>query len=366
MRVGDIPKSITAEDLIRRFRLLEQDVVAIKSLNNGLTKVENELNNYVDKITRDIESLQDQVDGNITTWFYNGVPTLNNLPASEWTKDADKNNHLGDLYYDSNTGYAYRFALTNNVYSWEKLTDSDVTQALAIANAAQDTADSKRRVFVTEPVPPYDVGDVWIKDDQDLYRCRASRNAGSYSSSDWIIATKYTDDTYALSVKAVLDDFKTEVQTNYVTSTTLETTESSINANVTSKLDKYATTDDVTSQISSVTSRLTSSEAKITTINETLENGVSKVKTENDYTFNKDGLDITSSNTNIHNTLNENGMTIRDKNETLLFAGYDEDTKESLVLARNIKVEKYLTSPYERKEAYNNPDHGWGSGAFDI
>ena len=132
------------------------------------------------------------------------------------------------------------------------------------------------------------------------------------------------------------------------------------------KLSDYATTESVTSQISTVNDTITANSRQISVINETLENGVTKVKTENDYTFNKNGLDITSSNTNIHNTLNENGMTIRDKDETLLFAGYDEDTKESLVLARNIRIEKYLTSPYERKEAYNNPEHGWGSGAFDI
>ena len=30
----------------------------------------------------------------IETWFYNGVPTLDNHPANEWTSQVAKINHL--------------------------------------------------------------------------------------------------------------------------------------------------------------------------------------------------------------------------------------------------------------------------------
>lgn len=198
----DINKLRTPEDLERKYDL--KSIFSLKEnyelQKNGLNKVENELNNFVIATGKNLKELQDQVDGNITTWFYSGVPTASNEPASTWITDTEKNNHLGDLYYDKDTGYAYRYSLDNATYSWIKITDNDVTQALAIANSAKDTADSKRRVFVVQPTTPYDVGDLWIKD-EELYRCQTTKaSSETFEENDWIIATKYTDDTKANQV----------------------------------------------------------------------------------------------------------------------------------------------------------------------
>ena len=140
----------TAQDLERKY-----DFSSIGELKknfelqkDSLTKVENELNDFVKATTKNLEDIQSQVDGNITTWFSSGIPTLENYPTSEWETDDDKNNHLGDLYYDKDTGYAYRFSLENNIYNWLKITDTDVTEALALANAAQDTADKKDKYLL--------------------------------------------------------------------------------------------------------------------------------------------------------------------------------------------------------------------------
>ena len=198
----DLNRLRTPEDLERKYDL--KSILNLKEnyelQKNGLNKVENELNNFVIATGKNLKELQDQVDGNITTWFYSGVPTDVNEPASTWTTDTEKNNHLGDLYYDKDTGYAYRYSLDNATYSWIKITDNDVTQALAIANSAKDTADSKRRVFVVQPTTPYDVGDLWIKD-EELYRCQTTKaSSETFEENDWIIATKYTDDTKANQV----------------------------------------------------------------------------------------------------------------------------------------------------------------------
>ncbi|WP_105198959.1 phage tail protein [Pseudoalteromonas sp. T1lg10] len=136
--------------------------------------------------------LQAQIDKAITTWFYNGEPTLINEPALNWTTNEDKNTHLGDLYYDNVTGYAYRFMINATVYSWNKVSDSDVTKALADAAKAQDTADSKRRVFVAQPAPPYDVGDLWDTG-AGIKRSTEDRVTGSYVSSDWVLVSDTTD-----------------------------------------------------------------------------------------------------------------------------------------------------------------------------
>ena len=244
MNIMDSKKAVTAEDLIRRYNLenLKNDRKSIQVIKENANNTNNLLNNFIEATLSDLQNLQDQVDGNIATWFFSGVPTLQNSPAVDWVTDEDKNNHLGDLYYDKDTGYAYRFTLENTTYSWIKLSDSDIAEALAIANAAQDTADNKRRVFVTTPSPPYDVGDIWIKEDTDLYRCTVSRSSGNFNEAEWVKATDYSNDDYAKNVEAVLNQFKQTVETDYATKVLLNTTKDSILGVVESKTTEVETT----------------------------------------------------------------------------------------------------------------------------
>lgn len=143
-----------------------------------------------------IAELQSQIDGQIETWYYDYEPTLQNEPASLWTTSTEREKHLGDLFYWSSKGFAYRFMKDEATWKWQLVQDTDITKALAVAEKAQDTADHKRRVFVVTPVPPYDVGDLWTQGDTgDLMRCQTARASGNYVSSDWTKATKYTDDS---------------------------------------------------------------------------------------------------------------------------------------------------------------------------
>lgn len=244
MNIMDSKKAVTAEDLIRRYNLenLKSDRKSIQTIKENANNTNNLLNNFIEATVSDLQNLQDQVDGNIATWFFSGVPTLQNSPAVDWATDEDKNNHLGDLYYDKDTGYGYRFTLENTTYSWIKLSDSDIAEALAIANAAQDTADSKRRVFVTQPTPAYDIGDIWIKEDTDLYRCAVSRSSGNFNEAEWVKATDYSNDDYAKNVEAVLNQFKQTVETDYATKVLLNTTKDSILGVVESKTTEVETT----------------------------------------------------------------------------------------------------------------------------
>jgi phage minor structural protein len=148
---------------------------------------------------QDLADIHAQLDGKIETWFYEGPPTLSNAPAVDWTTDELKDQHIGDLYYDLLTGYAYRFLVDDGVYGWDPIVDTAVTQALALASLAKDTADNKRRVFVQTPTPPYDVGDLWAEGEiGDLKVCSTPKTAQeSYDEEDWGLATKYTDDSTA-------------------------------------------------------------------------------------------------------------------------------------------------------------------------
>lgn len=91
---------------------------------------------YLDKVQ---EELQGQIDGNIETFTKTEIPTLNNEPAVNWTDDATRKKHIGDICYvvnpaSSADGYSYRFANTGTeqapVYEWVLIKDSDVTKAL--------------------------------------------------------------------------------------------------------------------------------------------------------------------------------------------------------------------------------------------
>ena len=197
----------SAADLERKYNLSKLLGLTknIETNNEALIKVENELNEFIYSTTSDIENIQKQLDGNITTYYYSGVPSLSTIPTSEWAVE-EYSNHIGDLYYDKDTGYAYRFILDGetNEYKWLELSDSSVSEALAIANAAKDTADSKRRIFVVQPTTPYDNGDLWVQGTGgDIMVCQVSKASGDYSSGDWIIASKYTDDTVA---NAIVDE----------------------------------------------------------------------------------------------------------------------------------------------------------------
>ena len=178
----------------------------------GLT--EEQVNNLI-KNSHVIADLQNQVDGAIETWFYDGVPTLENAPAISWKTDKDKEIHLGDLYYDNKTGKAYRFAKDSNTYKWTIITDTDIAKALSDARMAQETANGKMKVFSVQPTTPYQVGDIWVNatypSDGSTYknevlRCQTNKAAGSqFAIGDWIKASKYTDDTVANAAKAAAE-----------------------------------------------------------------------------------------------------------------------------------------------------------------
>ena len=194
--------------------------VSVKAKISAKSTVDGkELSQYFKKIGE----LQNQVDGAIETWFYEGVPTLKNAPASSWATDKEKDTHLGDLYYDNKTGKAYRFAKDGNTYKWTIITDTDIAKALSDARMAQETANGKMKVFSAQPTTPYQVGDIWVNatypSDGSTYknevlRCQTNKAAGSqFAIGDWIKASKYTDDTVANAAKKAAEDAQKAAQT---------------------------------------------------------------------------------------------------------------------------------------------------------
>lgn len=109
-------------------------------------------------------------------------------------------NNLHDIYLWTVSSDA-----VTNAYGWVELEDESIIKALADAASAQDTADGKRRNFLSTPTPPYDVGDIWM-DGKAIKTCITARKEGeSYVASDWTAKNKYTDEDYVEAELAARD-----------------------------------------------------------------------------------------------------------------------------------------------------------------
>lgn len=156
-----------------------------------------DMKNYVDGVTKD---MQDQIDSKAEQYFYAYDPTLDNEPAKSWTTDEEKEKHVDDLFYNTETGKAYRFMKGDDgSYKWELVQDKDVTNALEAASKAQDTADGKRRVFTADaskdehPDPPYDEGDLWYTGAEVLVCGKLKAKGEAYDAGDWGKKDNYTN-----------------------------------------------------------------------------------------------------------------------------------------------------------------------------
>lgn len=165
----------------------------------------------ISSLQKNMEKVKEQTDKMFVIWFEDYVPTLSNLPASEWTDDATRAEHEQDLFYNTSKsaaaggGRAYRFEKdASGQYAWVEVTDKDTIAALEAAAKAQDTADGKRRVFVAQPKASdvYDVGDLWVNAtysgggvayDNDELVCITAKAAGAaFSISHWKPASTAT------------------------------------------------------------------------------------------------------------------------------------------------------------------------------
>ena len=160
---------------------------------------------FVNQLSSDLESVKNQVDGAIESYFEKTDPTTSNYPASSWTTEELKQAHANDTYTNISTGKSWKWVKNGSTWEWSVITDTATEKALALAGKAQDTADGKRRVFVSTPTnaSTYDVGDLWVNAtygvySNDLLRCKTSKAAGdAWSIEHWELASRYTDDSKA-------------------------------------------------------------------------------------------------------------------------------------------------------------------------
>lgn len=165
-----------------------------------------------------LSSLQNVADNAIESWRGTGVPTLTNRPASDWTTDAKRKKHSGDLYYDKSTGKAYRFGSDDGVtYTWELNQDTDVTKALADASKAQTSANNAQASATAANTA---AGKAQSTANTAVSNAVTAKNAADAAQSS---ANKAQGD---------VDKLKIDIPATYATKSSLTQTAESITANV--------------------------------------------------------------------------------------------------------------------------------------
>ncbi len=165
-----------------------------------------------------LSALQNVADNAIESWRGTGVPTLTNKPASDWTTDAKRKKHSGDLYYDKATGKAYRFGSDDGkTYTWELNQDTDVTKALADASKAQNSANNAQASATAANTA---AGKAQLTANTAVGNAATAKNAADAAQSS---ANKAQGD---------VDKLKIDIPETYATKSSLTQTAESITANV--------------------------------------------------------------------------------------------------------------------------------------
>lgn len=181
-------------------------------IDAAIEAVAGDLDDFADAVEASIQDLQDQIDDAITTWYYEGVPTLSNAPAVSWDTADKRQQHIGDLYYDKLTGFAYRFLLDGTTYKWVQIQDEAIAQALAAAAAAQDTADGKRTTYFSETAPTgvtLSIGDLWTDGDVlKVWNGTAWVDSNTYASQAMLSALSDSFEQITDGIKAEMEEMQ--------------------------------------------------------------------------------------------------------------------------------------------------------------
>lgn len=140
-----------------------------------------------------IVDLEKQNDKKAETWYQGTDPSV------DWKTTADKKGHQGDLWYDTQNQKTYIYG----VNGWEETKTNPPDDVF-------DKIDGKAQIFIVQPIPPYNVGDLWFNNEtSDIMTCVKARATGNFDSTEWEKRNKYTDDS---SLSTFLNNtYKTDI-----------------------------------------------------------------------------------------------------------------------------------------------------------
>lgn len=307
----------TLETAIKQTRIIvnkqEQEISQVIQQQESQTELINSVQDSIDNLT-------EQINENIIIYRGNGVPTLDNYPANEWTTTELKDDHVGDLYYNTEDGKTYRFDKNGVIFSWVE-EKPDLSEAIELAQNALNVANDKMQVFVTQPTPPYEVGDLWT-DGDDIFVCKTAKTEGqSFSQDDWENATNYAEQIDTTNVKL------NETVSN------LDGTNSTIADLTTTLNNNYLTTDQINAIVEGQDSDIEAIEGNISQIMTDAEglalrvttietDGVSKVSNTL-IELGEDGIEISKSTDEFSSKFDNKGVTFMSYGNVV--ATYDKD-----------------------------------------
>ena len=151
--------------------------------NNTIVKVNNTLNSFLNALVLNLKDIiEDQSE--ISLWFYSiDEPTTSTEPYISWT---NPNDHIGDFMYSRTKGIVYQYTSSG----WIKNTDATLLKAMALTDSELASTVHERKVFTTQPTPPYNSGDWWIKSDGSLFICQIGKT-DKYNENDFISSVNY-------------------------------------------------------------------------------------------------------------------------------------------------------------------------------
>lgn len=185
-------------------RRLQAQNQIIGAGNNTIVKVNNTLNSFLNALVLNLKDIiEDQSE--ISLWFYSiDEPTTSTEPYISWT---NPNDHIGDFMYSRTKGIVYQYTSSG----WIKNTDATLLKAMALTDSELESNVHERKVFTTQPTPPYNSGDWWIKSDGSLFICQISKT-DKYNENDFISSVNYAS-TIAEKTGNVLEVLKGTVIT---------------------------------------------------------------------------------------------------------------------------------------------------------
>lgn len=159
------------------------------------------LTDLINKANQRLDNLQEQVDGEVSNWFYPGAPTPDKAPENEWTTNGLKARHIGDTYTCTDEsgqfmGKSWRYTTE---FKWQEIHDTLVSQALAQASKAQTTADGKSTTFLVKPTK-YEEGDTWVLESSQALNgisyeagtmLFAKQGSSAFIESHWVDKVRY-------------------------------------------------------------------------------------------------------------------------------------------------------------------------------
>lgn len=173
------------------------------------------LNSELDSIKGTLETMQGEIDGAIETWYLPGDPTKEGF-TNPWANTGDTDEqHIGDLYFDTETGKSYRFFKENETYKWQIISDTELSDAIKNIETLRTDVDSKVTIFYTEiddeTISPR-VDDLLINSEGIFYQYQ--KNGEKY---EWVLAS-YSIETVIMqyaqtdsnTVEPLSEDWKTE------------------------------------------------------------------------------------------------------------------------------------------------------------